>query len=412
MSGEVSVLIEHLFRREAGKLISGLSRRLGISHLDLAEESVQDALVRALKVWPHQGIPPNPAGWLTTTANHLAIDKLRRRSIETRVLESVADASQTPSTETNDAGLDDQLAMMFACCHPAIGQDARIALTLKSVCGFATSEIARAFLAEETTIAQRIVRAKRQLIDESIQIAVPPAAELPLRLDSVLQVLYLLFNEGYSALSGDDLVRHDLCEESLWLGRLLTQLADTSLPKVHALVALMFFQASRLPARVDGAGDLLRLADQDRAKWDQRFVNAGLRHLEAASEGNELTRYHLEAGIAAIHAQAESDNATNWKQVLWLYDRLLDVAPTPIVKLNRAVAVMRVHGAEQALADLSILEKSLHRYYLFHSVRGEFLRRLGRDSEATVAYQSALRCPCCTPEKRFLISQLQSLRVQ
>lgn len=409
MATEISGLVEHLFRREAGKLISGLARRLGAEHFDLAEESVQDAMVRALRTWPHQGVPPNPAGWLTTTAQNLAVDKLRRRSIEIRVYDSVSQSLTRNQVDEHEQGLDDQLAMMFACCHPAVGSDARVALTLKAVCGFATEEIARAFLAEEKTIAQRIVRAKRQLREEAIPIEVPPVAELPARLDSVLHVVYLLFNEGYSAFSGDELVRHDLCEEALRLGRLLTQRADTALPKVHALVALMFFHASRLPARVDGAGDLLRLADQDRGKWDRRFVYAGLRHIESASEGNEMTRYHIEAGIAAIHAQADSDDATDWKQVLWLYDRLLELTPTPIVKLNRTVAVMRVNGAEQALKELEPLATSLNRYYLFHSVRAEFLGRCGKTERAKDAYQAALYCPCCEPEKRFLTSRMNSL---
>lgn len=409
MATHVSGLIEHLFRREAGKLVSGLTRRLGAEQIDLAEESVQDALVRALKIWPYQGVPPNPAGWLTTTANNLAIDKLRRRSIEARVIETIAESNSTTIPNDRETGLDDQLAMMFAGCHPALSQEARIALTLKAVCGFATSEVARAFLADERAIAQRIVRAKRQLVEEAIPIAIPPVAELAARLDSVLQVLYLLFNEGYSAFTGDDLVRHDLCEEAIRLGRLLTQRPDTALPKVHALVALMFFQASRIPARVDGAGDLLRLADQDRSKWDQRLVFAGLRHLESASEGEEVTRYHLEAGIAAIHAQAESDDATNWPMVLTLYDRLLFIAPSSIVKLNRAVAVMRVHGAETALKELEPIATSLNRYYLFHSVRAEFLRRSDRLNEARQSYQLALQCPCCQPERRFLQSQLASL---
>jgi RNA polymerase sigma-70 factor (ECF subfamily) len=410
MSDTVPQLVEHLFRQEAGKLISSLTRRLGISNIDLAEEAVQDALVRALKVWTYHGIPPNPAGWLNTTANNAALDKLRRRKIETRVFEHVAGETATPPpTQGAETELDDQLAMMFACCHPSLNEEAQIALTLKAVCGFATSEIARAFLAEEPTIAQRIVRAKRLLRDESVPIAVPPPIEIPERLDSVLQVLYLLFNEGYSAFTGDDLVRHDLCQEALRLGRLLTQRPDTARPKVHALVALMFFHASRLPARVDGAGDLLRLGDQDRAQWDPRFVFAGLRHLDAASAGNEFTRYHLEAGIAAIHAQAPSDDATNWPQVLWLYDQLVQLTATPVVKLNRAVAVMRVHGVDQALSELEPLAKSLDRYYLFHSVRADLLRRCNRMSEAVTAYERALACPCCNPERRFIQAQLQQV---
>lgn len=412
MSESVPGLVEHLFRHEAGKLLSSLGRRLGPAHLDLAEEAVQDAIVRALKVWPYQGVPPNPAAWLAKTAQNLAIDKLRRHSIANRVHEQIAHhlPVESLSVETDASErMDDQLAMMFATCHPQLSQKAQTALTLKAVCGFSTGEIGRAFLAEEAIIAQRIVRAKKLLREENIAIAVPMAAELPERLDAVLHVLYLLFNEGYSAHSGDELVRHDLCEEALRLGRLITQRYELAQPKVHALVALMFFHASRLPARVDGAGDLLRLADQDRGKWDQRFVFAGLRHIDAASEGEELSTYHLEAGIAAIHAQASSDDDTDWPRILWLYDRLCDRSPNPVAKLNRAVAVMRVHGAERGLVELKPLVLNLDRYYLFHSVHGDFLRRLDRLVEARAAYEIALGCPCCEPERRFLRRQIQAL---
>jgi RNA polymerase sigma-70 factor (ECF subfamily) len=410
MSATVPGLVEHLFRHEAGRLLSGLARRLGAEHFDIAEESVQDALVRALKVWPYQGIPPNPAGWLATTAHNLALDRLRRRATFSRIRADLAGMVRHAAEPAGDEeALDDQLAMMFAGCHPTLVPEARVALTLKAVCGFTTAEIARAFMAEESAVAQRIVRAKRVLRDESIPIAVPPESELAGRLDSVLQVLYLLFNEGYSAHSGDDLVRHDLCEEALRLGRLLTTRPDTGLPKAHALVALMFFHASRLPARVDGAGDFLRLADQDRTKWDRRFVYAGLRYLERSAVGDEVTTYHLEAGIAAVHAQAGSDEATDWAHVLRLYDRLLDKAPSPVVALNRAVAVMRVHGPDAGLAALQPLGEALGRYYLFHSVRAEFYQRLGRPADAKRGYEAALACPCNEPERRFLRGRLAAL---
>lgn len=403
-------LVEHLFRREAGKLVSGLARRLGAAQFDIAEEAVQDALVKALKTWPHVGTPPNAAAWLSRVAHNLALDRLRRRAAFAKIQSDLAGLARHAAEPTTDSeALDDQLAMMFGACHAALPAESRVALTLKAVCGFSTGEIARAFLADEAAIAQRLVRAKRLLREQDVSIAVPPPAELVDRLDSVLRAVYLLFNEGYAATEGEDLVRHDLCAEALRLGRLLTSRPDTGLPKAHALVALMFFHASRLPARVNGAGDLLRLADQDRGLWDWRLIHAGLRHIELASEGDELTTYHLEAGIAAIHAQAPSDDATDWRRILFLYDRLLELHDSPVVALNRAVAVAHVDGAEAGLAALRPLVATLSEYFLFHSVRSEFLRRLRRIDEARAAYGDALALPCSEPERRFLLMRLREL---
>jgi RNA polymerase sigma-70 factor (ECF subfamily) len=403
----VSGLVEHLFRHEAGRLVAVLGRRLGAAHFDLAEEAVQDALVLALRQWPFAGVPENPAAWLARTARHRALDRLRRRAAFAKATDRLSDlVPRVAAMPEPDEQLDDQLAMIFACCHPALPEDGRVALTLKVVCGFSTAEIARAFLAEESAIAQRLVRAKRLLRDSGAAIVVPPSSEIAGRLDSVLQVLYLLFNEGYAAHQGDDLVRHDLCAEALRLGLLLTDRSDTAHPKTHALVALLSFQASRLPARVDGAGELLRLADQDRTLWDRRFVFAGLRHLDRSAAGDEMTPYHLEAGIAALHAQAESDAATDWKQILWLYDRLGQVRPSPIVALNRAVAVGRVHGPKNGLLELANLDSELESYYLLHAVRADLLRQLGRKNDAIASYRFALDCPCSEPERRFLLARL------
>jgi RNA polymerase sigma-70 factor (ECF subfamily) len=406
MAADVPGLVEHLFRHEAGRLLAGLGRRLGLEHLDLAEESVQDALVQALRQWPLAGVPPNPAAWLARTAHSRALDRLRRKAADVRARAALErpTAAQPPD---GDEQLDDQLAMIFACCHPALAAEAQVALTLKAVCGFGTAEVGRAFLLDEPAVAQRIVRAKRALREQAVALAVPPPAELAQRLDAVLHVLYLLFNEGYSAHRGADLVRHDLCEEALRLGLLLARRPDTAQPKVHALVALMFFQGSRLPARVDDDGDLLLLADQDRAKWDQRLIAAGMRHLDRASAGDELTTYHIEAGIAAIHAQAESESATDWPRLLWLYDRLRERSPTPVVELNRAVALSRVEGPAAALGALEPLAWPLRGYYLLHATRADLLRRLGHRDEAAAAYRAALACPCSEPERRFLMSRVR-----
>lgn len=400
-------LVEHLFRHEAGRLIAGLGRRLGSAHLDLAEEAVQDALLLALRQWPFVGVPANPAAWLSQTARHRALDRLRRRAAFARATDRLADLVPRVAAEPEpDERLDDQLAMIFACCHPQLTSEGQVALTLKVVCGFSTAEIARAFLVDEPTMAQRIVRAKRSLRETTVEFAVPPPREIAERLDSVLQVLYLLFNEGYSAHQGEDLVRQDLCAESLRLAMLLTDRPDTALPRTHALVALLCFHTSRLPARVNGAGELLRLADQDRSQWDRRFVFAGLRHLDRASEGDEMSAYHIEAGIAAIHAQAESDAATNWPQVLWLYDRLMECRPSAIVALNRAVAVARVHGPVQGLAVLAAISGELQNYYLLHAVRADLHRQLAKCDEAAADCRRALECSCSEPERRYLQARL------
>jgi RNA polymerase sigma-70 factor (ECF subfamily) len=400
-------MVEHWFRHEAGRLVASLGRRLGTGNLDLAEDAVQDALVLALRQWPYSGIPANPAAWLAQAARHRALDRLRRRAAFDRSRENLAALVPRVAIDVEpDEQLDDQLAMIFACCHPSLPEESRVPLTLKIVCGFSTAEIGRAFLTDTTTIAQRLVRAKRSLRDSGVAISIPPSAELPDRLDSVLQVLYLLFNEGYAAHQGDDLVRHDLCAEALRLGMLLADRAETALPKVHALVALLCFQSSRLPARVDGAGELLRLADQDRSLWDQRFVFAGLRHLDRAAEGDELSPYHIEAGIAGLHAQAPDDAATDWSQILRLYDALVAHRPTSVVALNRAVAVAKVQGPEAGLKSLADLDGVLGRYYLLHSVRADFHQRLGNLGDARAAFERALECPCSEPERRFLKSRL------
>jgi RNA polymerase sigma-70 factor, ECF subfamily len=298
--------------------------------------------------------------------------------------------------------------MIFACCHPAIPRMARVALTLKAVGGFSAAEIARAFLAPEPTIAQRLVRAKRRIREEKIALTLPPPAELPGRMESVLQVIYLLFNEGHAAHQGDELIRQELCGEAIRLAGLLAARADTALPKVEALLALMLFQASRLAARVDAARDLVLLADQDRTLWDRRLIERGLYHLDRAAAGEELTEYHLQAGIAAAHAVAASSEATDWPQVLFLYEQLLVVAPSPVVALNRAVAVAMAHGPEAGLRAMEVLhdDPALKHYYLLPAARADLLLRLGLVAEAATCYRETLATPCSEPERRFLLKRL------
>ncbi|HMF13401.1 MAG TPA: sigma-70 family RNA polymerase sigma factor [Gemmataceae bacterium] len=409
---EVHALVEHLFRHEAGRMLAALTRMFGLADFDPAEEVVQDAMVQALRQWPFRGVPDNPAAWLMRTARNKALDVLRRRTLFRRQecdLDDQAAASQEP---VGDELADDQLAMIFACCHPVLPAEARIALTLKSVGGFGVAEIARAFLTQEATIAQRLVRAKRRLAEDNVPLAVPPSAELPERLDSVLRVIYLLFNEGYSAHQGEDLVRHDLCAEAIRLSLLLLSRPETALPKVHALVALMLLQASRLPTRQDAEGNLCLLANQDRSSWDKALISEGMHHLERAAAGEELSEYHVQAAIAACHAVAPSYDATDWQRVLALYDQLMAIAPSPVVLLNRAIALAMEEGPEAGLHALDAVhhDPAMRDYYLLPATRADLLLRLGQPEEAEASYRHALTLPCTQPERRFLTKRLEECR--
>jgi RNA polymerase sigma-70 factor (ECF subfamily) len=415
---QVHELVEHLFRHEAGRMLATLSRVFGLENLDLAEEVVQEALLQALRQWPFQGIPDNPRAWLTQVARNKALDLLRRRASlrrKERELEQqfAARQSAVAAAELSEAAVlgDEQLAMIFACCHPGLPPDAQVALTLKAVSGFSVAEIARAFLAEDATISQRLVRAKRRIREAGITLNLPPPAELSARLDSVLQVIYLLFNEGYSAHAGENLVRQDLCGEAIRLACLLIEQPATALPRVHALLALLYLQAARLPARVDSDGNLLLLAEQDRGLWDQGLLQRGLRELEQSAQGEEISTYHLQAGIAALHATSPSFADTDWSALLDLYDQLLATAPSPVVALNRAIALSMVHGPEAGLQSLDELgaDPAMRSYYLFPAVRADLLRRLGRTDEAAACYRHALACPCTEPERRFLQRRLEQL---
>lgn len=412
---EVSALVDHLFRHQAGQMVSSLCRALGLENLDLAEEVVQEAMLKALRHWPLHGIPENPAHWLSQVARNHALDVLRRRTAFRRKeaeLEGRLRARCTANADVligDDSTLaDDQLAMIFACCHPAIPADARVALTLKSVGGFSVPEIARAFLLQETAVAQRLVRAKRRIQEAGIALSIPEVHELRQRLDSVLQVIYLLFNEGYVAHQGEELIRQDLCAEAIRLGLLLTQRTETAQPKVHALLALMLFHASRLAARVDDTGDLLLLGEQDRALWDEGLRQRGYYHFERAAEGDEITEYHLQAAIAAVHAVAPSYESTDWRHLRQLYDQLAQIAPSPVVALNRAIAIAMDEGCDAGLKILENLdnELALRNYYLLSAVRADLLRRLGRYREAGNHYRAALSLPCTAPERRFLMKRL------
>ena len=409
---EQSPLIEHLFRHQAGRIVARLTRLLGPANVGLAEDAVQDALVKAVQTWPYQGVPDNPAGWIYQVAHNSAIDVVRRdRTFSAKSEAIVAELTRSgivqPEPARDDSVQDDELRMIFMCCHPDIPADARVALSLKIIGGFGVREIARAFLCDEAAVAQRIVRAKRRIRERQLTLDLPTGDELTRRLDSVLEVIYLMFNEGYSAHDGAELIKQDLSFEALRLGRIVAT-SPLAQPRAHALVALMALQAARFPARVDSVGDLILLEDQDRSRWDGRLIALGFHHFDRSMSGHEVSAFHAQAAIAATHARAFSDAALEWPIVLDLYDQLLAIAPTPVVALNRAVAVARVHGAAAGLAALEPLDEDpmLRHYHLLMAVRGQLLLELGRGPDAHAAFEAALACECSDPERRFLERKL------
>lgn len=387
-----------------------LARILGAARIELVEDVVQDALLTALGRWPHDGIPANPTAWLIQVAKHRALDALRRERLaddrEARIREEIGQWADSDSAVGVDEAMivDDQLRMIFICSHPAIPAEARVTLTLKLAGGFGASEIARAFLAEETAIHQRLVRAKRRIRDAGLGLEMPEGSELAERLESVLDVLYAMFTEGHTAHAGDALVRRDICDDAMRLGALLLRQPSLAHPEVHALMALFHLTAARFDSRADSEGELLLLAEQDRSRWDRAHMSAGVRHLERAAAGERLTRYHLEAELAACHTLAPSWGATNWARILELYDQLINLIDSPIVALNRAVAVAEVSGTVAGMECLQALEGQsvLRRYPPYEAALGEMLRRLGRYEEARAHFALAAERAGSTPVRRFL----------
>lgn len=418
-SDDVAGAVENLFRQESGRLIAALTRLFGVDQMQLAEDVVQDALIRALQLWPYHGIPSQPANWILSVARNLALDVVRREKRFREKETWIADQLQSSGVGGEGCGIfsegeirDDQLRMMFTCCHPALTRDAQVALTLKTLCGFGVSEIAAAFLMTEAAAAKKLVRARQRLREERVAFEVPAGEVLADRLEAVLQALYLLFNEGYKASSGDELVRHDLCREAVRLLHALIQHPAGDQPQAHALLALMLFNVARLESRVSHDGRLLLLADQDRSRWDRRLVGLGVQHLALSSRGTALTEFHFEAGIAACHVTAASHSSTNWGRILELYDGLLALRPNPVVALNRAVAVARVHGARAGLVCLEPLERepALRNYHLLPAVRGHLLETLGDRVGALAAYSEALERTTVRSEREFLAGKLSGLR--
>ena len=405
---------EHFFRHESARLVATLAGQFGAQRLQWVEDVVQEALVRALQTWPYRGVPDNPAAWLTQTARHLALDQLRREQRWNEREEGISAerarwmAVPVETAADDDAHLrDDTLRLMFVCCHPQLSAEAQIALALRTLCGLSPAEIAAAFVTSEAAISKRLVRARQRIRELALPFELPEANELPHRLDAVLASLYLLFNEGYKASSGEHLVRSDLCHEAIRLTELLATHPATGLPLCHALLALMLLSASRLPARTDDAGGILRLHEQDRSLWDQSLIHRGIYQLQLSAQGETLTQYHLEAGIAACHSTAANHAATDWARILALYDQLIQLTPSPVVALNRAIAVGRVHGAQRGLEALAAVQ-GLEGYLSLHAALGAFAAELGQPQAAAAHYRRALTLATLPTERRFFERQIAS----
>jgi len=409
---KIHAAVDAVYRAESRRVLATLIRVLG--DFDLAEDALHDAFRAALEQWPRDGMPANPRAWLVSAGRFKAIDALRRRARFDAVQAELAarlDAGIVAPVELDEESVaDDQLRLIFTCCHPALSPEARLALTLREVCGLTTEEIARAFLTAPATLAQRIVRAKAKIRDAAIPYQVPSRVDLPDRLDTVLHVIYLVFNEGYSASSGESLTRADLSSEAIRLGRLLLELLPE--PEVTGLLALMLLHESRRPARTSPQGDLILLEDQDRSLWNREQRAEGLALVERALSSRRFGPYTLQAAIAAVHARAQTAAVTDWAQIVALYDLLLQVQPSPVIELNRAAAVAMRDGpaAGLALIDAILSRGDLAGYHLAHSARAELCRRLGRTAEAQASYERALGLTQLEPERRFLQRRLLALR--
>lgn len=410
-----SQVVEHFFRHETGRLHGVLTRMLGPGNLSLVEDVAQGAMLQAMRTWSIGGVPPNPSAWITRVAINLARDTLRHRRMsagkETNIIthfEQMMPAAATVGEGEHEIR-DDALRLMFVCCHPSLSPDAQVVLALKVLCGFSTGEIARAFLSSEAAIEKQLTRTKQRIRDANIAFEIPEGEELTARLDGVLAALYLLFNEGYKASAGERLLREELCHEAVRLTSLLAAHPAGRTPRSRALLALMLLTAARFPSRVDERGDLLRLDDQDRSKWDQALIARGLVELVEAAEGSDLSEYHLQAGIAAIHCTAADYASTDWARILRHYDELNRIKPSPIVALNRAVAVAHLHGPQAGLDAIAAIPQRdrLDSHYLLHAVVGELQWRLKNDRAAAESFRRALQLASVGPEQLYLTRMLE-----
>ena len=409
----INQLIDHLFRHESGKMISVLSKLLGLQNLETAQDIVQDSLLQAMNTWSFKGIPDNPSAWLYRVAKNKAIDFLRKENKIRELSPQYAyllQSEYTLSPTVNNLFLeneiqDSQLRMMFACCHPLVPQESQIALTLKTLCGLSVSEISAAFLTNEETIAKRLYRAKEKIKTCDIELAVPQGNELPDKLEGVLKSLYLLFNEGYNSSHPDLLIREDLCEEAMRLVRLLCQHPLTRLPRTFALYSLFCFQASRLRARLDDNAHIIILKDQDRSKWDRSLIQTGFDYLELAAEPFEVSPYHLEAAIASIHAASPTFETTDWKSIHHLYELLYQLQPNPVVAMNKAIASAYAVSKQQALEELNQIN-GLEHHHLFYATIGEMYLGLDQKPDAKAAFQKAITLTNSQSEKLLLLEKI------
>lgn len=415
-SEEVSHVIEHLFRHEAGKIVATLTRIFGFEHLTLAEDVVQEALARALQTWPFYGVPKNPAAWIMRAARNLALDVVRREKVfrhkEPEIIRLIEDGRHAEETGVflEREIVDDRLRLMFVCCHPLIPPEAQVALALKTLCGFSVTEISRAFLTTDAAIAKRLTRAKQKIKEAGIAFEIPAGEELARRLDVVLQSLYLMFNEGYKASSGDHLVRADVCHEAIRLTSLLAEHPAVNRPESHALLALMLLNGARIQTRVDDEGNLLRLQEQDRTRWNQPMIARGMLHMAQSAAGDEITEYHLQAGIAACHCAAKDYESTDWRQILSLYDRLMEFDKSPVIALNRTVALAELRGPQAGIDAVGAIKdlRSLESYYLLHAVLGDFESRLNHPQSAAVHFRKSLELAETKSEQAFLAKRLRA----
>jgi RNA polymerase sigma factor (sigma-70 family) len=418
--GEVSQVVDHLFRHEWAKMVATLTGIFGVEHLSLAEDVVQEALARALQTWPFYGVPKNPAAWIMRASRNLAVDVVRREKVfrnkEPEIIRLMELADPAPETVgfPDHEIADDRLRMMFVCCHPLVPEEAQVALALKTLCGFSVTEISRAFLTTDAAIAKRLTRAKQKIREARIPFEIPAGEELARRLDGVLQSLYLLFNEGYKASSGEKLVREEICHEAIRLaGLLATHLAGNQ-PKTHALLALMLLNAARFPARVDDDGNLLRLSEQDRTQWNQPMIARGMFHFAQSAAGDDISEYHLQAGIAACHCAAQDYESTDWAQILKLYDRLIQFDDSPVVALNRAVVLANIHGPKAGLDAVASIQdrEKLESYYLLYAVLGEFEAQLNDPLAAAGYFRKSLQLAETKSEQQFLSKRFRDCEDQ